>query len=55
VKIGILSDIHGNFDALRAVPETFDEIWVLVKSLGFPQDVTNDLIALLRTGALPEM
>jgi putative phosphoesterase len=29
VKIVIISDIHGNFDALSALPETYDELWVL--------------------------
>ncbi|MDU0342672.1 metallophosphoesterase family protein [Bosea rubneri] len=29
MKIVIVSDIHGNFDALRALPESFDELWVL--------------------------
>lgn len=29
MKIAIVSDIHGNFDALAALPETYDELWVL--------------------------
>jgi putative phosphoesterase len=29
VKIVIISDIHGNFDALSALPEDCDELWVL--------------------------
>jgi putative phosphoesterase len=29
VKIVILSDIHGNLDALRSITETYDELWVL--------------------------
>jgi len=29
VKIAILSDIHGNLEALRSVPESWDELWVL--------------------------
>jgi putative phosphoesterase len=29
MKIVIISDIHGNFDALSALPETYDELWVL--------------------------
>jgi len=29
MKIVIVSDIHSNFDALSALPETYDELWVL--------------------------
>jgi hypothetical protein len=29
MKIAIISDIHGNFDALSALPESYDELWVL--------------------------
>jgi putative phosphoesterase len=29
VKIVIISDIHGNFDALSALRESYDELWVL--------------------------
>jgi putative phosphoesterase len=29
MKIVIISDIHGNFDALSALPEPYDELWVL--------------------------
>ncbi len=29
MKILIVSDIHGNFDALSALPEDYDELWVL--------------------------
>lgn len=29
MKIAIISDIHANFDALRAFPENYDELWVL--------------------------
>ncbi len=29
MKIAILSDIHGNFDALSALPADYDELWVL--------------------------
>jgi putative phosphoesterase len=29
IKIVIISDIHGNFDALSHVPEDYDELWVL--------------------------
>jgi putative phosphoesterase len=29
VKIAIISDIHANLEALTALPESFDELWVL--------------------------
>jgi protein phosphatase len=29
MKIVIISDIHGNFDALSTLPEAYDELWVL--------------------------
>jgi putative phosphoesterase len=29
VKIVIISDVHGNYDALQALPETYAELWVL--------------------------
>lgn len=28
-KIVIISDIHGNYEALKALPEDYDELWVL--------------------------
>jgi len=28
-KIAIVSDIHGNFEALKALPDDYDELWVL--------------------------
>jgi len=28
-RIAIVSDIHGNFDALKALPNHYDELWVL--------------------------
>ncbi|WP_063748565.1 metallophosphoesterase family protein [Methylobacterium nodulans] len=29
MKLVIISDIHGNLDALQALPEGYDELWVL--------------------------
>jgi predicted phosphodiesterase len=29
LKIVVISDIHGNFEALKALPEDYDELWVL--------------------------
>ena len=29
MKIVIITDLHGNYDAVRALPEAYDELWVL--------------------------
>lgn len=29
MRIAIVSDIHGNFDALAALPREYDQLWVL--------------------------
>ena len=29
MKIVIVSDVHGNYEALQALPETYTELWVL--------------------------
>jgi putative phosphoesterase len=29
MKIAIVADLHGNYEALRSLPERFDELWVL--------------------------
>ena len=29
MKIAIISDVHGNYEALRALPDGYDELWVL--------------------------
>jgi putative phosphoesterase len=29
MKIVIISDLHGNYEALRSLPEKYDELWVL--------------------------
>jgi putative phosphoesterase len=29
MKIAIISDLHGNYEALRCLPESYDELWVL--------------------------
>jgi protein phosphatase len=35
MKIVIISDVHGNYDALRALPETYTELWVLGDLVNF--------------------
>jgi protein phosphatase len=37
-KIVIMSDIHGNFDALMALPESYDELWVLGDLVNYGPD-----------------
>jgi putative phosphoesterase len=47
MKIVIISDIHGNYDALRALPEEYDELWVLGDLLNYgpePRDVVADIM-----------
>ena len=29
MKIAIISDVHGNYEALRSLPDGYDELWVL--------------------------
>jgi len=29
MKIAIISDLHGNYEAARSLPESYDELWVL--------------------------
>lgn len=50
VKAVILSDIHGNFDALRSITETSDELWVLGDLVNYgPQP--SEVIDFVRTHA----
>ena len=44
MKIVIISDLHANLEALRAMPETFDELWVLGDLVSYgpnPAEVVN--------------
>lgn len=44
MKIVIISDIHGNLDALEALTETYDELWVLGDLVNYgpqPREVTE--------------
>jgi predicted phosphodiesterase len=38
MKIVIISDIHGNFDALSALPEVYNELWVLGDLVNYGPD-----------------
>lgn len=47
VKLVIISDIHGNHDALRALPEAYDELWVLGDLVNYgpqPNEVVTDIM-----------
>jgi putative phosphoesterase len=41
MKVVIISDIHGNYDALRALPEEYDELWVLGDLLNYGPEPTK--------------
>lgn len=44
MKIAIISDIHGNLDALQAFAESYDELWVLGDQVNFgpqPREVVE--------------
>ena len=48
MKIVVLSDIHGNYDALRAFTEDYDELWVLGDLLNYgpePSEVVAEIMA----------
>ena len=48
MKIAIISDIHGNYDALRAFTEDYDELWVLGDLLNYgpePAEVVTEIMA----------
>lgn len=47
MKLVITSDIHGNHDALRALPEEYDELWVLGDLVNYgpqPKEVVRDVM-----------
>ena len=47
MKLVIISDIHGNHDALRALPEEYDELWVLGDLVNYgpqPKEVVADVM-----------
>jgi len=48
MKIVIISDIHGNHESLRALPEEYDELWVLGDLVGYgpqPCEVIDEVRA----------
>jgi putative phosphoesterase len=47
MKLVVISDIHGNYDALRALPEEYDELWVLGDLLNYgpePREVVTEIM-----------
>ena len=38
MKIVIIADLHGNYEALRSIPESFDELWVLGDLVNYGPD-----------------
>ena len=47
MKLVIISDIHGNYDDLRALPEEYDELWVLGDLVNYgpqPKEVVADVM-----------
>lgn len=46
MRIAIISDIHGNYDAWSAFPEHYDELWVLGDLVNYgpqPCEVIEDI------------
>lgn len=47
MKLVVVSDIHGNYDAWRALPEEYDELWVLGDLVNYgpqPSEVVTDVM-----------
>jgi predicted phosphodiesterase len=52
VKLLILSDIHGNLDALRAISEPYDELWVLGDVVNYGPQPRETLEAVRATASV---
>ena len=50
MKIVVISDIHANLDALMALPEWGDDLWVLGDLVDYGPD-PREVVALLRSRA----
>lgn len=47
MKLIVAADIHGNYDAWRALPEDYDELWVLGDLVNYgpqPREVVEDVM-----------
>jgi predicted phosphodiesterase len=51
MKILILSDIHGNLDAFKAIRETHDELWVLGDIVNYGPQPKETLEAVIATAS----
>lgn len=52
MKILILSDIHGNLDAFKAIRETHDELWVLGDIVNYGPQPKETLEAVMATASV---
>jgi protein phosphatase len=52
VKLLILSDIHGNLDALHAIRESYDELWVLGDIVNYGPEPGEALEAVRATASI---
>ena len=52
MKLLILSDIHGNLDALHAIRESYDELWVLGDIVNYGPEPREALEAVRATASI---
>ena len=52
MKLLILSDIHGNLDALHAIRESYDELWVLGDIVNYGPEPGEALEAVRATASI---
>ena len=50
MKIVMVSDLHGNLEALSALPEEYDELWVLGDLVNYGPD-PDEVVEFVRTRA----
>lgn len=52
MKLVIVADIHGNYDAWRALPEEYDELWVLGDLVNYGPQPGEVVEAVMKTASL---
>lgn len=52
MKLVIVADIHGNYDAWRALPEDYDELWVLGDLVNYGPQPGEVVEAVMKTASL---
>lgn len=52
MKVVIVADIHANHDALQALPEDYDELWVLGDLVNYGPQPVEVVEAVMRTASL---